>query len=256
MKRSVPLRGLAVAFLMVGASAARADEAHDLAKQLNNPIGDLVSVPFQFNWEFGEGPDKDTWHVQNLQPVVPFHITDNTNMIARLIMPTINTPSGTVSGDMTFSLFFSPSRATSPIWGVGPAMVLPRTGEKWGLGPTGVFLWQKGGATYGLLFNQIWSVAGDDDAPDLNQTFIQPFFAVTNQKAVTLTIQSESLANWEAPSGDEWTIPLNVLISKLAKFGPFPASYAAGAGVYLDSPPDGPEWKIRTAITLLLPAKR
>src|SRR4029453_4190763 len=95
------------AVLASGLGPAHADEAHDLAKKLNNPISDLGSVPFQFNWEFGEGPDEDTWHVLNIQPVVPFHLSESTNMIARLIMPTINTPGNTISGDMVFSLFFS-----------------------------------------------------------------------------------------------------------------------------------------------------
>src|SRR5262245_12712404 len=194
--------------LMLAATNARAEEnAEELAKKLNNPISDLVSMPLQFNWEFGEGPDQDTWEITNFQPVVPFHITENTNMIARLIMPTINTPGNTSMGDMTFSLFFSPARSTSAIWGIGPAMLLPRTGEKWGIGPTIVVLKQKGKLTYGVLANHMWSFAGDEDAPDLNQTFLQPFFAVNPGRAISLTIQSEAVANWEAPSGDEWSIP-------------------------------------------------
>jgi len=102
----------------------------------------------------------------------------------------------------------------------------------------------------------VWSFAGDEDVPDLNQTFLQPFFAVGFAKAVTFTIQSESSANWEAPSGDEWSIPLSVQLSKVAKFGTFPGSYFGGAGVYLDSPPGGPEWKLRAGVTVLLPGRK
>lgn len=234
---------------------AAAQEAEDLAKKLNNPISDLVSVPLQFNWEFGIGPDDDTWHVQNLQPVVPFRITDRTNLIGRLIMPSINSPGSTTAGDMVFSMFFSPRASTRVIWGAGPVMLLPRTGEKWGIGPTVVILKQEGPWTYGALLNHIWSFAGDESASDVNQTFVQPFLAHTNKKALTLTIQSESTGNWEAASGDEWSVPLNVIVSKLARFGMFPASYGAGAGVYLASPSGGPEWKLRSFVTLLLPAK-
>jgi hypothetical protein len=119
-----------------------------------------------------------------------------------------------------------------------------------------VVLKQRGGLTYGALVNHLWSFAGDDDAPDVNQTFLQPFFAYTNSKAVTFTIQSESTANWEAPSGDEWTVPINVAVSKVSHFGPLPASYGAGAGVFVVSPPGGPEWKIRSVVTLMLPTKK
>jgi hypothetical protein len=254
--RSNPIAAvLACLVLIVSAVAARAQNSEELAKKLNNPIGDLVSVPFQFNWEFGNGPDEDVHHVLNLQPVVPFAISEHTNMIARLIMPTISTPGGTVAGDMVFSLFFSPSMSTGTIWGAGPVLQLPRTGEKWGIGPTFVILKQQGRHTYGVLANHLWSFAGDESAPDLNQTFLQPFFAVTNRHAITYTIQSESTANWEAADGNEWTIPLNFQIAKMAKFGTFPASYAAGGGVYLDSPSGGPEWKLRAVITILIPAR-
>ena len=64
--------------LLVGALAAppaRAQEANELAKKLSNPISNLVSVPIQFNWEFGEGPDEDTWEITNLQPVVPIALS-------------------------------------------------------------------------------------------------------------------------------------------------------------------------------------
>jgi hypothetical protein len=253
------LRALATAVVCLSVIAwfrpAFAQNDDELAKKLSNPISDLVSVPLQFNWEFGQGPNQDMWEITNLQPVVPFRITDRTNLIARLIMPTINTPGNTDEGDMTFSLFFSPAHSTGAIWGLGPAMLLPRTGAKWGIGPTFVVLKQEGGTTYGVLANHLWSFAGDTQAPDLNQTFLQPFFAIHGANAMTYTIQSESVANWEAPSGEQWSVPLNFIVSKVAKFGPFPASYGAGAGVYLNSPTGGPEWKLRGVITLLLPSK-
>lgn len=246
---------LAAALLAPGTSQAQGHDAEELNKKLSNPISDLVSVPLQFNWEFGEGPDQDMWQITNLQPVVPFAITDHTNMIARLIMPSVSTPGNSFNGDMTFSLFFSPARSTGLIWGAGPAMLIPRTGEKWGIGPTVVVLKQEGKNTYGALANHIWSFAGDEDAPDVNATFLQPFFARAFGNAMTLTIQSESQANWEASDGNEWSIPLNVLVSKVATFGPFPASYGGGVGVYLESPDGGPEWKLRSFVTLLLPSK-
>lgn len=247
-------QGIALCVVLVScATPARSEDAQELAKKLNNPISDLVSVPLQFNWEFGHGPADDMWQITNLQPVVPFAITPNTNMIARLIMPTINTPGETIEGDMTGSLFFSPAHSTGLVWGVGPVLSLPRTGRKWGLGPTAVVLRIDRNRTYGALVNHVWSFAGDEDAPDVNQSFIQPFFAVTTGKAMTFTIQSEMVANWEAPDGEEWTVPLNLLVSKVAKFGPIPASFGAGPGVYLVSPEDGPEWRLRGVVTLMLP---
>lgn len=254
-RRSATSVALALLAACAPALAAGAEDNAELAKKLSNPISDLVSVPLQFNWEFGIGPDDDTWHVQNFQPVVPFRITERTNMIARLIMPSVSTPGSTVAGDMVFSLFFSPSVSKGAIWGVGPVMQLPRTGEKWCIGPTAVVLKQKGSLTYGALVNHVWSFAGDESAADVNQTFLQPFLAHTTAKAVTFTVQSEATADWEAADGEEWAVPLNFLVSKVAKFGPFPASYGGGPGIYLDAPTGGADWKLRGFVTLLLPAK-
>ena len=122
----------------------------DLAKQLSNPIADLVSIPFQFNWEQGVGYQDATRTVLNVQPVVTFAISDNWNLIGRWIMPFVSQPSlspgqGPVYGlsDIVFSAFFAP-RATKSglIWGVGPAVSLPMTDDpllgsgKWSAGPT------------------------------------------------------------------------------------------------------------------------
>jgi len=57
------------------AAAAGASDGGELAKKLSNPISDLVSVPFQFNWEQNVGPDKQTRFVLNIQPVIPFALT-------------------------------------------------------------------------------------------------------------------------------------------------------------------------------------
>ena len=258
----LPLLGLSVAVpgLAVAPAPARAQDgehdSHDLAKKLSNPISDLVSVPFQFNWDFGHGPDEDTWHTFNLQPVVPFHLSGSTNMIARLILPTISTPGETFAGDMVFSLFFSPAQPKGAIWGAGPVFQLPRTGGEWGAGPTFVVLRQQGRLTYGMLANHVWTFAGDEETTDLNQTFLQPFFAVKAANGMNWTLQSESTANWQSPDGEEWTIPVNFVVSKVSKFGPIPASYALGAGVFAEAPSGGPEWKLRTVVTLLLPSRK
>jgi len=249
----------------VAAQPAPAAEASaDLAKKLSNPISDLVSVPLQFNWEQGVGPQDQTRFVLNLQPVVPFPLSPDWTMIGRFIMPFVAQPplaeGGAPAfgiGDITASAFFSP-RPGRVIWGAGPVIVLPSTtqptigGEQWGLGPTAVVLRQQGHITFGALWNQIWSFAGNRDRPDLNQMFFQPFFAYNAKHAVTFTLQSESLANWDAD--EVWTVPINGSVSKVASFGSFPASYAIGVGGFATSPTaGGADWKLRFTLTVLLP---
>jgi len=249
-----------------GTGDAQATDQADLAKKLSNPLADLVSVPFQFNWARPVGPNDDTRFILNIQPVMPFGISDNWNMIVRMIVPIIGQPplveggaAASGFGDVLTSFFFSPKSGPF-IWGVGPVISIPSTSEptlgsgQWSAGPTAVVLKQSGGYTYGVLANQIWSMGGATDRSEVSRAFIQPFFAYTTPNAVTFTINSESIANWKAES-DTWTVPINFLVAKVASFGPFPASYQLGFGYYLAKPDVGPDWQVRTTITLLLPKR-
>jgi hypothetical protein len=249
-----------------GTPPAQEDPA-GLAKKLSNPISDLVSVPFQFNWEQGVGPDDQTRFILNVQPVIPFKVGEKTNLVMRVIVPFVSQPPLFPGGEPTggvsdvLASFFVAPHTGSLIWGVGPVLSLPSTAEpalgteKWSVGPTFVVLKQSGAATYGMLWNQVWSVSGNAERADVNQMFVQPFVAVTTAKALTLTLQSESTCNFEADH-DKWTVPVNFIVSKVASFGPFPASYALGAGAFVEKPEGGPEWKLRAAVTLLLPNKK
>jgi hypothetical protein len=242
--------------------------AQDLAKQLSNPIANLVSVPFQFNWEVGVGPQDGTRLVLNIQPVVPFSLNPKWNMIGRFIVPILSQPPLVPSGEATFgigdivpSLIFSPAIVKGAIWGVGPIFSLPASSDpnlgsgKWSAGPTFLILKQVGPWTVGGLVHHLWSFAdaSDEARADVNQTYLQPFVAYATTTGITYGVNSEATANWEAASGEEWTIPLNVSVGKLTKFGPFPFQITLGAGYYVEKPEGGPEWKLRLAFSLILP---
>ena len=241
--------------------------AEDLAKKLANPVSDLVSVPFQFNWEHNVGPREATRFILNVQPVMPFALNNDWNLIARVIVPFVGQPALVDGGspasgvsDILTSFFVSPSRP-GVIWGVGPAISLPSTSvaslgtEKWSAGPTAVVLTQTGRMTYGALWNQVWSFSGNTQRADVNQMFLQPFFAYQLTRTVTVTVQSETTANWEVEE-DRWTVPINLSVAKLSSFGVFPASYQLGVGGFAAHPDIGPSWKVRAAIVILLPRRR
>jgi hypothetical protein len=106
----------------------------EIAKKLQNPVADLISVPFQSNTNFGFGPMNGTQEVLKVQPVVPFHLTDDWNLITRTIMPLTWNPAVTADGESSFglgntvlSLFLSPAHPGKWIWGAGPAILLPAT---------------------------------------------------------------------------------------------------------------------------------
>ena len=124
-----------------------------LAKAAQNPIANMVSVPFQNNFNFGIGPNNATRWNLNVQPVIPISLNEDWNLITRTIIPVINQPSpapGVPSafglGDINPQFYLSPAKPGALIWGVGPTFTFPTATDpllgssKWSAGPDLVVL--------------------------------------------------------------------------------------------------------------------
>ena len=246
-------------------TGASASSDAELARQLNNPISSLISVPFQENIDFGIGPADGYRSTLNIQPVVPIQVADDWNLILRTILPVIQQGDVTAQGaeefglgDVLQSFFFSP-RTPGPsgiIWGAGPAVLYPTGTEralgsqKLGVGPTVVVIKQSGGTTIGLLANHIWSIAGNDGRPNISATFLQPIFSHTTASSTTFGLNAEASYDW---IGDNWLVPVNFTVTHLTRMGDQRISVGGGLRYYVERPDGGPEWGFRLIFTLLFP---
>lgn len=239
----------------------------ELAKKLANPIADLISVPFQSNFNWGIGPEKDGFQwLMNIQPVVPIKLDPDWIVISRTILPVIYQTdifpgAGTQFGlgDTTQSFFLSPQYGGSVILGFGPAILLPTgtnrflTSGKFGLGPTGVVLYQDSGWTVGMLANHIWSIGSTSSGANrsaVNATFLQPFLSYTFKTATTIGIQTQSTYDWTAR---QWTVPLIANVSQIVPIWGQITQFQIGGKYFVERPDSAPQWGIVFQFTLLFP---
>ncbi len=245
--------------------AQGSQEDADLAKQAQNPLASLISVPVQDNISFGMGPNDRTQNVANIQPIIPFSL-GSVNLITRTIVPVITQPdlasttgSTTGVGDILFTGWLSPAEAGTVVWGLGPVVSIPvgkegLSTEKWGFGPSVVALTMPGSWVLGALVNNVWSVGGDESLPDVNLMTLQPIINYNLSNGLYLTSVPIITANWEATDGNKWTVPLGGGVGKIFRIG----SQAMNSNIqafYNVVTPDvaGADWSLRLQLQALFP---
>jgi len=245
---------------------ASASAAADLQKAVQNPVASLISVPIQNNSNFSVGPYNRTQDVLNIQPVIPANITKNWMLISRIIQPIVwqpypnQTTGGEYGlGDMNPTFFLSPRKPGKVIWGVGPAFVIPTATNtilgqgKFSIGPSFVALAQPGHWTLGALVNNVWSVAGDGSRPDVNQMLLQYFINYNLDKGWYLSISPILTADWEASSGNVWTVPFGGGVGRVMKLGFQPVNITAQFYGNAVHPAGTSSWGMRLQIAFLFP---
>jgi len=256
----------ALGWLILVGGAAVAQDSDELARAAQNPLAAMVTLPLQFNYNGGVGAYDRTFFNLNVQPVVPF-VGERWNVIARTIMPVNSAPVGETDsvfglGDTTLSLFFSPAKSGKLAWGVGPVFGLPTASnpealgsEKWNLGPTAVIFYSVGKWTMGGVASNLWSVAGSDDRNDVNMLTAQYFLNFNLGSGWAVGTAPVLTANWEADSGNQWTIPWGLQVSKVTQFGSQPVNLLLGYYENSEHPDGAADSQVRFQVNFMFPRK-
>ncbi len=259
---------------MLSALAGPSLANDDLATAAQNPVADMVSLPFQNNTYFGVGPDEDTANVLSIQPVMPFALGD-WNLITRTIVPIVYLPSVADSlpnstddidrgdkfglGDINLTAFLSPADSGSLTWDVGPSLTAAsatsdRLGsEKWSAGPSAVALSIDPPWVYGALVRQLWSFTGSDDRNSVNQFLAQPFVNYNLPEGWYLVGSPIITANWDADSSERWSVPVGGGAGRVFKIGEQAVNLQAQSFYNVESPENGADWSLRLQFTFLFP---
>jgi hypothetical protein len=254
-----------------GGQAAAGASTEELQKAVQNPVANLISVPFQNNIDFGNGPYDRTRYTLNIQPVVPLKLSESVMLITRtifpvIIQPDINTPNDGAFGlgDINPTFFFSPANQGKLIWGIGPTFVVPTATDrtlgsgKWSAGPSIVMLAQPGKWTIGALASNVWSFAGQRNRPAVNSMSIQYFINHNFSKGWYFTSSPIIAGNWRAADGDRWLVPFGAGFGRVTRIGAAPVNWQVGAYANVIRPDTlpSPRWQLRLQLALLYPQKR
>ena len=258
----------ALAALLAASPALAEMSAEELAKLAQNPVGNLVSVPFQNNTNLNFGPEKKTQNVLNIQPVIPISVSDDWNVITRTIVPVISMPSlypgddrTNGVGDTVLTAFLAPAKPGHFIWGAGPVVQIPTNSnselgnKNWGLGPSVVALHLEKGDpwVYGVLVNNIWSLSSNKQGGAYNNGLIQPFVNYNFDGGFYLTSAPIITADWKAESSQRWTVPVGGGLGKIFHLGRLPVNTQLSAYYNVVTPDNGANWQIRAQVQFMFP---
>ena len=264
--------GSTAAPLPAAQSAASGDDAAaaeaKLERDVQNPVSELISLPFQNNTSFEQGSYSRTANVLNIQPVIPINISDGWMIKSRTILPLSWEPyPGQTSGgefglgDTTQTFFLAPRGDRKLIWGIGPAFVIPTATStllgqgKFSIGPSVLALSQPGHWTIGGLINNVWSVAGSGSRPPVNEMQLQAFVTYQMKKGWYVATSPIIEANWRAASGNVWLVPVGGGVGRVTRMGKQPINVTAQFYGNVAYPTGTSPWSMRLQFDLLFPEK-
>ncbi|PWJ41782.1 neuromedin U [Sediminitomix flava] len=211
---------------------AQQNEQDELAQKLQNPLASIIALPIQQNIGLNKPGHEGASYTMSFQPIIGTEF-EKFNLVHRAVWGMSHLPSSTEGRgsqfgvtDLNYSFFFSPKKKLGNLaWGIGPSIDIPTAShsamgtEKWSAGASAVFVYQTKRWTFDMIFRQTASFAGNSDRHDVNAFVGQTLIAYGLGKGWVVNTFPTITANWNAESGEKWTVPVGGGINKLVFLG-------------------------------------
>jgi hypothetical protein len=234
--------------------------ARDVAKEALNPFAESFKVPIESVTGFRIGPQRNTGESVNVEPVLPFAVTPAWNVIVQplLAMTSLPGPDATTGfDDMQASVFLTPTRTGSWVWGLGPIVEAPTASDeqlgtgKWSAGPTGAVFYSNGPWLNGILGSHLASFAGNRHREEVSLTSIEPQVSYAFDNGWSIQTDPTISYDWTA---DAWTLPLGADVGFAFNVGSQALSLSVGAYDLVKSASGDPAAILRVQLTFILPS--
>ena len=243
----------------------------ELAKQSQSPISKLTILSFQYDMLFEVGLEEESLYSLTTGVIFPVNLGKKVDLINRWFLPLVfqeaNFPGDTNSvglSDLNLQALLTPSEPKWFIWGelkwgLGTSVFLPTNtddqlgSDKISIGPLLAFVRRPRALVYGFLVQNVWSIVGDNNEPDVNKMILQYFFNYNFSNGWYLTTTNLVTANWEENNDNRWTVPIGGGIGKIVRTKHRHLDLRAQSYWLAEKPQFGPDWGIQFTVKLLFP---
>jgi len=258
----------------VGAQAASEESElpslEEIDRQLNNPLSKTWALTLQDNIGIQEGElvDGSTWsNLLFFQPLLPVPVGKSLMFSGRPVFPLVTSPNVDFSsgesdghttglGDIQLMTLIGPDKANGWVWGVGATFKFPTASDpvlgqgKYQAGPAAMLINMGRPWVYGFLAQHWSSFAGDDERPETSYTDFQYIVRYLLPKAWSIGAGPSISYNHEAESGDRWTVPIGLGVTKTVRVGKLPMKLRAEVHYSVVRPDSyGDAWNFRLQVT-------
>jgi hypothetical protein len=238
--------------------------ALELAKLKQNPVSGLRQLIFQAEVSPDVPDSDDSLGNYSLQLVWPFALNEDWRLITYSILPMIDLPgvagqnSTTGLGNTLINLFVSPREAGNFVWGAGPVVSLPTHSkpelgsDRVGLGPSAVLFYAKDAWSAGVVLQNVSSMGGYG-IDKVNLFGAQYIFNYNLNDGWYLYSNATITSDWEASSGNRWTVPVGGGAGKIFNIGEQPVSASFQLLSNVEKPDNAPDWGWNFQFAVLFP---